>query len=119
MTHQHGSCRPAFNAHGQTFGIGHKQIVADQLATIAKGLGQEFPTVPIILITSIFNADDWVVFNQGSQIGDIFCGAERLAFALQFIDAIFALFARSAIQGEVNVFAGLVAGFLNSLYNEI
>ena len=95
--HQHRVGRPALNAHGQAFGIGDKKIVADQLATIPKGLGQKFPPVPIILITAIFDADNRVIFNQGGQIGDILCRAERFAFALHLIGAIFAIFARGAI----------------------
>ena len=32
---------------GQSFGIGHKQIVSDQLNTISQSFGELFPAIPI------------------------------------------------------------------------
>ena len=45
----------------QTLHVGHKEVITNQLAFGADGIGQLFPAIPVLFSQSIFDTDDGII----------------------------------------------------------
>ena len=52
------------DALAQTLGVGHEQVVADQLYLAAQLLGHLLPAVPVFFIQTIFDGDDRILLDE-------------------------------------------------------
>ena len=108
---QNAVCDPFIDAALQTSRVGHKQVVTNQLHSIATLVGQHLPCVPIVFATSVLDAADWVAINPIRQ--EINHASRIKAFAVNLVDAIFIKFSGSDIQRDLNLLARLIARFLD------
>jgi hypothetical protein len=110
--------RAALQAHGKTVGIGHEQVIADQLHLAAEHFGGRDPALPIVFGHAVFDGEDRIPVAEVREIfGELF-RRQRFAFTGQFILAVLKELGRSSVQRERDVFAGPVAGFLDGLQDE-
>ncbi len=107
------------DAIGQTDGVGHEQVVADQLNLVAQFLGQQFPTGPVVLGHAVLDRDDRVVVAEFRQIVGVFLGRQRNAFAFHLILAVDVIFGRGAIESQIDVLTRFVACFFDGLQNKV
>ena len=56
------------NALLQNLRIGNKQIIAYQLYPGTQPVTQNLPALPVTFIHAIFNGNDWILVNPGSQV---------------------------------------------------
>ena len=54
--------------------IGDEEVVAHQLAAVANGVGEEFPSVPVVFGHAVFYRDDGVLVNPTLPEVDHFGG---------------------------------------------
>src|SRR5690606_19856299 len=94
----------------ENLGVGHEQVVTDQLHLLAKLVGQHFPACPVGLVHAIFDGNDRVALAQVGQVIGETGGVELLAFAGQVVGAIFVEFAGGAVQSQGHVATQRVAG---------
>ncbi len=80
------------NTFFQNFGIGYKQIIANQLDFVTNFCAQICPASPITFVFPIFDRDDWVTCSQVSQVIREFISSEYAAFTSQIVFAIFVEF---------------------------
>src|SRR3990167_4309602 len=93
----------------EDLGVGHEQIVTDQLDLLADLVGQHFPASPVRFVHTVFDGDDRITLGQtGQVIGKTF-GAEHFAFTGQVVLAIFEELAGGAVQSQGHVSAKFVA----------
>src|SRR5690554_2433706 len=68
---KNGIGRIQLNTFFQVLYVGHKKVVAYQLALVADGFIQQYPTIPITFITAIFDAVDGELLNELSKKGNL------------------------------------------------
>ena len=116
---QHGIRNTLLDAIRQTGRVGHKKVIANKLNLVTDQIRQHFPTGPVVLIHTVLNRDDWVVCTKVCQILRIFLGCQGFTFALQLVFAVLEILRGRAVQRQIDVFAQLIAGFLNRNLDEI
>ncbi len=109
----------AFDALGQTGGVGDEKIIAHQLNLAAQRLGQRLPSLPIILGTAILDGDDRIVAHQIGQVRHILSSAQAFTFTFKNIAAFLVILGRRAIQRQADILTRLVARLLHRFQNEI
>ena len=78
----------AVDAARQDFGVGNKQVIADQLYLVADRSRQFGPAVPVALVHAILNRDDRVAVHQlGQEIAETVC-VELASFRLEHVLAV-------------------------------
>ncbi len=101
--------------------VGDEEVVADELDFIAKALGELLPAFPIAFGEAVFDGDDGrIFFDHPLEVTDHLLGGLLAFFGFdEVIDAIaFIEFAGSDVHAEEDLFAELVAGFLNRFRDE-
>src|SRR3954468_22383260 len=97
----------ALDAAGKPLRVRHEQIVADELATIAKRLRELRPPIPIILGQAVLDGDDRVLTQplgvERDHSVDILLSTTTL---LERVLAIGVQLARRAIQRQCDLFSG-------------
>ncbi len=103
----------------QSCRVGDEQVVADQLNLVATFVGQHFPAVPVVFAAAVFDRADRILVSPVGQEVDHRAGIEF--FAVDLVDAFgFVVeFGRGDIQGDLNLFARLVAGFFDRFHDQI
>ena len=86
------------NTTGKNFSVGDKQIVTDQLNSIAKALGQRFPSVPITFVHAVFDGNNRESVTQPCEVFAESVRIESLAFTGQVILAVFVEFTAGAVE---------------------
>src|SRR5690606_38974493 len=82
----------------ENLGVGHEQVVTDQLYLLTDLVGQHLPARPVGLVHAIFDGNDRVALAQvGAIIGEP-CGVALLALAGQVVGAVFVKLTGSAVQ---------------------
>ena len=99
--------------------VGHEQIVADQLALVADQVGQDLPAFPVVFRHAVFDRDDRIVRDQIGEIFRLLLPRALLALAFVDVGAVLEEFGRRAIERQHHVAAGLVAGLVDRLHDEI
>ncbi len=94
-------------------GVGHEQVVADQLHLLADLVSEHLPAGPVGLVHAVFDGDDRITLSQAGQIIGETGGVECLALAGQVVLAVLVELAGSAIQRQGHVGAQLIAGLLD------
>ena len=107
------------DTHRQALGIGHKQIVPNQLDLIADQIGDGFPTVKVIFAHPVLDRLDRVPRAKVGKIGSHLVGRERLAFANHFVFAVLEEFGRGTVQRQYDIVAGRVACLFDARHDEI
>src|SRR5699024_11768903 len=89
---QDGVSYALLNAPRQTFGIGHKKIITYQLYTIANGIGQLLPAVPVVFIQCIFNGYDGIfIYLVGPESNHIIIRSFASVARAKVIDFLFSI----------------------------
>ena len=99
--------------------VGDEQIVAHQLHTAAKLIGEDLPAVHIVFAHPVLDGEDRII---GAQAGPVIAHLrrrQRQAFAVQVIGTILEEFGGSGIERQHHVVAGLEAGLFNGGHDEI
>ena len=95
-------------------GVGDEEVVADELAGVADGLGQQLPALPVVLRAAVLDRDDGVLFGPADEevdhLGDRLLG---LGVVLQGVDAVLEELGRGDVEGEGDVGADLVPGLVD------
>jgi hypothetical protein len=99
-------------------GVGHEQIVADQLDPVAQTLGQQAPAVEIVLGHAVLDRDDREPLAQVDQIGGHALGVDGLALARHDVFAVLEELGRGDVETQVEVLAGQITGRLARLGDE-
>ena len=115
---QDGIGRAALKAHGQALGIGHEEVVADQLAAVADHVGENAPALPVILGHAVLDGDDGVAVDQVFEIFRHTLAIEGLALAGHDIFAVLVEFGGGGIERQRDILARRVAGGLDGLHDE-
>ena len=98
----------------QDGGIGHEQVVADQLHAVADGVGQQLPPLPVALIQAILNGDDRILAaERGKQIDH----AGRIQFAValagQHVEAVAVELGGGDVGDQHDILARLQSGLVD------
>ncbi len=90
--------------------VGDKEIVADELHSVAELIRQQLPTVPIVFRHAVFDGDDRILVAPALPVRDHLFAAQFSLIAL-FEDVFPAVvkLARSRIQREQTIRAGCVS----------
>src|SRR6201987_6554853 len=115
------------DAARESLRIGHKEIVADELDFSLRRFrpdrfGQRFPAGPVILGHTVLERDDGIFFNPLGPISGQLLGRVRGPVGL--LEDVFAAgfveeFARSRINSNVHLLAGLVTSGHDSPENDL
>src|SRR5690554_1840297 len=96
--------RIQLNTFFQVLYVGHKKVVAHQLALVANGFIQQYPTIPVAFIATIFNAVDGEFLNEFGKEGHLLLATALntgCAFKLRIIvDSVLIEFRSCAVQGN-------------------
>ena len=94
-------------------GVGHEEVVADELAARAELLGHDFPAFPVVFGAAVFDGDDGVVLHEfgvaGAEVGGAHFDAAALAQDVELAVGV-VKFAGGDVEGEGDVAPGFVAG---------
>ena len=114
--------RDAFDdAFAENRWVGDEEVVADELDLVAKAFGEFLPAFPIGFGKAVFDCDDSrIFFDHSLEITDhllsgllSFFGFDEVIDAVAFIE-----FGGSNVHTKEDLFAKLIASFLNRLGNE-
>ena len=119
---QNGVTGFLFNTALQPFGVGNKEVVADNLNFTAEFFGQTGIALPIILIERIFNRNDRIsVYPLFVDFDHLIRSKQLVGIGLPefiaFAPALVEQFGRSAVKRDGNIGARLVACLIDSLHN--
>ncbi len=106
------------NAAADALGVGHQQVVANQLHLVAQGLLQHGPAFPVVLGQAVFQRNDGILVNPVFPELDQFFAGEGFAFTAQVVLAIFVKFRGRRVDGNGNFLADLVACFLDGFHDD-
>ncbi len=108
------------DAPAEPLGIGHEEVVADQLDLAAELVGGDLPAFPVVLGQAVLDRDDRVLADQLLEIGDLL-GRLALLAALAGVDvgAVLEELAGGRVERDGDVVAGLVAGLVDRLHDEV
>ena len=110
------------DAFSEEFHVGDKEVVSDKLSAFAKFFRQDFPSVPVVFRTAVFDGDDGIFFLQFHIVVRQLCGGS--AAAVGFLENIqpgfrFIKFGGSHVQGNGNVLPEPVTGLVYRLGDAI
>ena len=95
----------------QALGIGHEEVVADQLHARAQLARQRLPSRPIVLGQSVLDRDDRIAVDPVAvQAHHLFRVARLFVRAREDVAAVLVEFAGGRVERERDVVAGPVAG---------
>ena len=103
----------------QDLGVGHEQVVADQLDLLAQTLGQMRPAGPVAFVHAVLDRDDRVLVAPGGQHVGPLLGGQHQAFAFQVVLAVLVELGGGAVQAQRDLVAGAVAGLLDGLQDQL
>ncbi len=103
---------------GEAFGVGHEEIIADELNAVSDLARQRRPAHPVILGHAVLDRDDRVAGGQVGEIARHAFGIEGLTLAGKHVLAVPVELGRRRIEGEKHVIAGPIAGVLDRLGDE-
>ena len=108
-------------AAGEELGVGHKQVVADDLDLAAETLHAKlFPTVPVCLVKAVFEGRHWVFLDELLiEVDHLLARPLRVLLGGQDVLPVFVEGAGSGIDGNGHILAGLIACLLDGLHNEL
>ena len=104
---------------GEPGGVGDEEVVADQLAAAAELVGQQLPALPVVLGHAVLDRDDRVGVDEVGEVVGVLGGLEAAALALHVVDALGEELGGGAVEREEDVLAGLEAGGLDALHDEV
>ena len=99
--------------------VGDKQIVADQLNLVADLLSQQFPSVPVIFVKTVFDTTDWVLAGPvGQEVNHV---AAAQVFVVDVVSAFVFVVKLSGcyVQGNLNLLARLVPRLLDRGHDQV
>ena len=104
-----------FDAVLQAFGVGHEEVVADELDVVAELVGEDLPSLPVVFGEAVFDGDDGVFLDPALVVGDhLFAESRALSdFLKTYFLVLVVEFAGGGIEGDGDLLAGLVAGLLD------
>jgi hypothetical protein len=104
--------------HLEPLGVRDEEVVANQLNLTALRLGLNFPAVPVVLVHSIFDADDGVLRTVVLVDFDEPCRIDRLL--VEGVDATLLVveLACCAVEGDGNLIAGSIPRGFNRKRDE-
>jgi hypothetical protein len=83
--HQQRIRRIFLDRFADAFGVGHKQIIADDLALVTDGFGPSTSTIPVILRETVFDGNDGIVLDPlRPEFNHLFAG-EFFAFLAEVV----------------------------------
>ncbi|CAN4012651.1 tRNA (N6-threonylcarbamoyladenosine(37)-N6)-methyltransferase TrmO, partial [Dysosmobacter welbionis] len=109
------------NAGGQALHVGDEQVVAHQLHPVADGAGQHGPALPVGLGHAVLQGDDGIVVGKllphvhQLLLGQLLAG---LGLDIELLLLVPPL-GRGGVNGDLEVLAGLVAGLLDGLHDDL
>ena len=118
---QDGVANLLLNAGSQTLHVGHEQVVANQLHAVADGLGQHSPAFPVGLGHAVLQGDDGVVVGELLPHVDQLLLSQLLAGLGLDVALLLVVppLGGSSVDGDLEVLAGLVAGLLDGLNDDL
>ena len=73
-----GVCDAHLDALAEEIDVGDEQVVADELGGLAEFVGDDFPTIPVVLGATVFDRDDGIALLEiGVEIHQFGCGLHR------------------------------------------
>ena len=118
---------PSSIAARDALGVGHEQVVADELDAVAEPLGQLLPAEPVVLGQAVLDRDDRVAGGPVGPQVDQLAGLERPALLGQHVARRRAVAAaplldqlgRRRVERDRDVLAGPVAGPLDGAQDDL
>ena len=108
--------RGAVDALLQTLGVGDEQVVTHQLHLAAEAFGQQLPAIPVVFGQAVFDRNDREFLHQLLELAH-HLGA-GVAAAIEGITAVLEEFGAGHVQGQGDLFAGLVARFADRFHQD-
>ena len=108
---QNGVCTAKADSFCQTFGVGYKQVIANQLYRTSKFFGHHLPSFPVFLIQTVFDGVDRVFAAQFFPVCYQFFGCKFLSAFWQNVFALLVAFplAGCSIHSQYKVFARFIS----------
>ena len=116
----------------QELRVGYKQVVTNQLTTVANLLGQLHPVVPIVLIQTVLNRVDRIFCNQFFQVSNLLISGQLLTVRILWhatlqltivVEPLTVLLNSklwsSAVHSNLHILAWLITCILDSLNDRI
>ena len=118
---QDGVGNALLDTGGQALHVGDEQVVANQLNAIADGLGQHGPAFPVVLAHTVFQRDDGIgVGKLLPHIDHLLLGHGLLGLGQVIAAGLLVVpLGGSGVDGDHEVLAGLVAGLLDGLNDDL
>ncbi len=107
---QNGVANPLIDPPLQNGGVGHEQIVTDQLDAIADRLGQQAPASPVVLVHAVFDGDDRKTVDETDEVVDKAGRIEASSLGCQHVLPVLKELAGGDIQSQGDLVTGPVAG---------
>lgn len=112
----------AVKTHLQTLDVGDEEVVANKLAAVADGVGEEFPAVPIVFGHAVLDGDDGVLLNPAfpevDHLGSIVLLARGPTHLVETRLGVVVL-GGCSIETDEDVLARTVAGLLDGLADHL
>ena len=106
-----------FDTASQTLGVGHEQVVTDDLDLVTDLLGQGLVALPVVLVQGILDGNQGVLCNEVSVVcAHLSCG---LLLALELVCAVVVELGGCNVQCQCNLLARLVASLLDCLNDQV
>ncbi len=109
----------AVDASLKPFGVGHKQVITDQLDLRTNAVGQLLPGIPIVFRATVFDRANWILVDPLGQEVDHLITAQLLAIDRVGLRLLVVELGRCYVQGDVDLLAWLVAGSLNRFHDQV
>ena len=110
-----------FDTGGEALRVGDKQVVAHQLDLVADGLGEHGPALPVVLAHAVLQGDDGILGREVLPHVDHLLLGHGLFGLGQIIAAglVVVPLGGGGVDGDHKVLAGLEAGLLNGLDDDL
>ena len=105
---------PFFDALSKDAGVGHKEVVAHELHPVTQGGGQHAPAVTVVLGHAVLDRDDGILVHElGQPLAPFLRSVELSVLTGDDVLAVLVEFGRGGVDGQHDLGARIVAGFLD------
>src|SRR5690606_34427443 len=101
------------------FGIGHQQVVADNLHAVADASNKARPVLPVVFGEAVLNRDDGIaVAPVGPEFHHLLT-TQHLAFDVEVVLAVAVDFRGRRVERNSNLLAGFVTGLDDRFHDDV
>ena len=100
-------------------GVGHENIVTDDLHRPAEAVGQQLPAVPVAFGHAVLDRDDRELVSQVGQVVGKLGRSQLQPFAGQMVFAVLVELGSGAVERQQDILARHVTGFFDRLHDDL